>query len=237
MGDPATDAELPLAERHPLRILLAEDNPVNQKVALLLLQRLGYEADVAADGVAALDRIRNGHVDLLVLDLGLPGMDGLEVCRRMRPDHPDHPGARPDGACRRGRPRRRARRRRRRLRAQAVPPRRAAGPGARAAAPADPGVGGGQRGAHGAVRASGARRRRRWRSRPGGRPAAEALGAAGPLPADTVFVRALRGEFDAVLAPYHDVGMTAIKVAAFGSAVNGVRCGCGRFVVVVMTPR
>ena len=51
-------------------------------------------------------------------------------------------------------------------------------------------------------------------------PAAQALGAAGPLPADTVFVRALRGEFDAVLAPYHDVGMTAIKVAAFGRAVN-----------------
>jgi 4-hydroxythreonine-4-phosphate dehydrogenase len=51
-------------------------------------------------------------------------------------------------------------------------------------------------------------------------PAAEKLGAAGPLPADTVFVRAMRGEFDAVLAPYHDVGMTAIKVAAFGSAVN-----------------
>ncbi|MFN2326690.1 MAG: 4-hydroxythreonine-4-phosphate dehydrogenase PdxA [Gemmatimonadales bacterium] len=52
------------------------------------------------------------------------------------------------------------------------------------------------------------------------RPAAEALGAAGPLPADTVFVRAMRGEFDAVLAPYHDVGMTAIKVAAFGQGVN-----------------
>ncbi len=51
-------------------------------------------------------------------------------------------------------------------------------------------------------------------------PAAQRLGAAGPLPADTVFVRASRGEFDAVLAPYHDVGMTAIKMAAFGSAVN-----------------
>jgi 4-hydroxythreonine-4-phosphate dehydrogenase len=51
-------------------------------------------------------------------------------------------------------------------------------------------------------------------------PAASALGAAGPFPADTVFVRAMRGEFDAVLAPYHDVGMTAIKVAAFGRAVN-----------------
>lgn len=52
------------------------------------------------------------------------------------------------------------------------------------------------------------------------RPAAEQLGAAGPLSADTVFVRALAGEFDVVLAPYHDVGMTAIKVAAFGRAVN-----------------
>ena len=52
------------------------------------------------------------------------------------------------------------------------------------------------------------------------RPAATALDAAGPLPADTVFVRALRGEFDAVLAPYHDVGMTAVKVSGFGTGVN-----------------
>lgn len=51
-------------------------------------------------------------------------------------------------------------------------------------------------------------------------PAARDAGLAGPLPADTVFVRAMRGAFDAVIAPYHDVGMTAIKVAAFGSAVN-----------------
>jgi 4-hydroxythreonine-4-phosphate dehydrogenase len=51
-------------------------------------------------------------------------------------------------------------------------------------------------------------------------PAARAAGLIGPLPADTVFVRALRGEFDAVLAPVHDVGMTAIKVASFGRGVN-----------------
>ena len=51
-------------------------------------------------------------------------------------------------------------------------------------------------------------------------PAARALGAVGPLPADTVFVRAMKGEFDAVLAPYHDVGMTAVKVAGFGKGVN-----------------
>ncbi|MFQ5551960.1 MAG: 4-hydroxythreonine-4-phosphate dehydrogenase PdxA [Gemmatimonadales bacterium] len=51
-------------------------------------------------------------------------------------------------------------------------------------------------------------------------PAALAAGIEGPFAADTVFVRAMRGEFDAVLAPYHDVGMTAIKVASFGRAVN-----------------
>lgn len=52
------------------------------------------------------------------------------------------------------------------------------------------------------------------------RPVALEVGIAGPFPADTVFVRAMRGAFDAVIAPYHDVGMTAIKVASFGSAVN-----------------
>lgn len=51
-------------------------------------------------------------------------------------------------------------------------------------------------------------------------PAAREGGMAGPFPADTVFVRAMRGEFDAVIAPYHDVGMTAIKVASFGEGVN-----------------
>jgi len=51
-------------------------------------------------------------------------------------------------------------------------------------------------------------------------PAARDAKIEGPFPADTVFVRAIRGEFDAVIAPYHDVGMTAIKVASFGSAVN-----------------
>jgi len=49
---------------------------------------------------------------------------------------------------------------------------------------------------------------------------ADGLDVTGPIPADTVFVRALRGEFDAVIAPYHDVGMAAFKTAAFGSGVN-----------------
>jgi 4-hydroxythreonine-4-phosphate dehydrogenase len=49
---------------------------------------------------------------------------------------------------------------------------------------------------------------------------AAGIDARGPIPADTVFTRAVRGEFDAVLAPYHDVGMAAFKTAAFGSGVN-----------------
>ena len=72
-------------------VLLAEDDTAIAEPLSRALQREGYQVDVAADGVATLERIRNGHVDLLVLDLGLPGMDGLEVCRRMRPDHPDLP--------------------------------------------------------------------------------------------------------------------------------------------------
>ena len=52
------------------------------------------------------------------------------------------------------------------------------------------------------------------------RPAAKKAGIEGPFSADTVFVKAIRGKFDAVIAPYHDVGMTAIKVVSFGSAVN-----------------
>ena len=91
---------------------------------------------VADDGLVALEHVRGGGVDLLVLDLGLPGMDGLEVCRRhpARGARPPRPHAhRPH---RRGRLRRRPRRGRRRLRQQAVPARRAAGPGPRAAAPA-----------------------------------------------------------------------------------------------------
>lgn len=51
-------------------------------------------------------------------------------------------------------------------------------------------------------------------------PVAREAGVDGPYPADTVFVRAMRGAYDAVIAPYHDVGMTAIKVASFGNAVN-----------------
>jgi DNA-binding response OmpR family regulator len=72
-------------------VLLAEDDAAIAEPLSRALQREGYEVAVAADGLTALDRVRLGQIDLLVLDLGLPGMDGLEVCRRVRLDFPDMP--------------------------------------------------------------------------------------------------------------------------------------------------
>ena len=72
-------------------VLLAEDDAAIAEPLSRALQREGYGVAVAVDGVTALERLREGHVDLLVLDLGLPGMDGLEVCRRVRAEQPDLP--------------------------------------------------------------------------------------------------------------------------------------------------
>ena len=72
-------------------VLLVEDDAAIAGPLSRALQREGYEVDVVGDGQAALHRaVRRGR-DLMVLDLGLPGMDGLEVCRRVRVDQPDLP--------------------------------------------------------------------------------------------------------------------------------------------------
>jgi signal transduction histidine kinase/CheY-like chemotaxis protein len=73
-----------LAVTHPLRILLAEDNHINQKVAVALLARLGYRTDVAANGVEAVDCVMRQHYDLVLLDIQMPEMDGVEAPAAMK---------------------------------------------------------------------------------------------------------------------------------------------------------
>ncbi len=75
-----TDRILPGA-KYPLRILLAEDNVVNQKVALKMLERLGYRGDVAANGLEVLDAVQKIKYDLVLMDMFMPEMDGVETSR------------------------------------------------------------------------------------------------------------------------------------------------------------
>ncbi|MEO1306454.1 MAG: response regulator [Pseudomonadota bacterium] len=77
-----------LAEKMPLRILLADDHPTNQKLGLLVLKRLGYRADVAGNGLEVIEALSRQRYDIILMDIEMPEMDGVEAAQKIQKDWP-----------------------------------------------------------------------------------------------------------------------------------------------------
>jgi len=81
---PAQGNPAPAAPRRELRVLLVEDNAVNQLLAMTMLNKLGYQGDLAADGAEALERVKSVDYDVVLMDMQMPRMDGLTATRAIR---------------------------------------------------------------------------------------------------------------------------------------------------------